>query len=185
MTIFCQDESAIEPLEVPNINRFKTSTTRFDLENVFGRLETGLADFNSRYQPTLCKETLESAKLSQTIEIDLKRVANCSGFSIGRDKIIVCYWDACVLAIYGVDGMLVTELDMFDKLRKQPTAASFIDDSEVAIACRDGLIIVDIQASAVIRQKLHSDHVTDVFYHEQQQRLYALNKTKSSIDSFN
>ena len=174
----------IEPITVSNIHYVRKSDANFDATKLFGTINSSAADFHSRYLPSLCKEKLESAKIGKTIEIDLKRKASCCRVNVGRENlIVVCFWDICLLMTYdAVAGSVHKELDLSGML-KQPLSAAFVSDDVIAVACKDGLVAVDIE-TATVAQRINSDHVTDVFYDENKRSVYALNVSNSSVDSF-
>ena len=162
MSSFYRDVNVIEPITVPNIHYVRKSDANFDPTKLFGTINSSAADFHSRYLPSLCKEKLESAKIGKAIEIDLKRKASCCRFNVGREKIVVCFWDICLLMTYdAVAGSVHKEMDMSGKV-KQPVSAAFLSDGEIAVACKDGLVVVDIETASVA-QRINTDHVTDVF----------------------
>ena len=64
---------------------------------------------------------------------------------------------------------------------KNLQSAAFISDSLVVVAAADGLILVDIEASAAVT-RINYDRHADVYYSND--TIYSLNVTKKSVQIF-
>ena len=134
---------------------------------------------HSRYQvANFSKEFEAKYKLTNKVEINLGKEAKGYRFCVDYGKILVSFWDVSLLLVYNLDGNLYKQVTLQGKV-DTPTSAAFISDSLVVVAAADGLIIVDIEASAVVI-RINADRHADVFYSND--TIYALNVTKKFVE---
>ena len=178
MASFYAAHGTLEPLLTSQIHRFTKRSDVSDDVNMIGSIDSAVVSFDSRYVPQICEDLEAICKLGKNVEIDLGKEAKVYRLCIGDGKIMVCAWNISMLLIYNIDGSLHKQVDLAGKA-EDPVSAAFISDSLVVVAADDGLIIVDVETSAV-DNIVNTDCHADVFYSND--TIYALNITKKCVE---